>query len=84
MVLTAKVDHLLVRTRHELNIHDLPGAGGIGGPLDPALTALIEDRGGGGLERDGVCTNRRELEQGERGEQGWVSTEEVRCKRDYN
>ena len=57
-VLTAKVNHLLVRTRHELDVHDLPDAGGIRSPLHGALTTFVEDRVGRGLERRGVCANR--------------------------
>ena len=62
-LLTAKVYHLFIRTRHELNVHDLPDAGGVGGPLDVALAAFVEDRVRRGLKRGGVCANRRELER---------------------
>ena len=43
-LLTAKVYHLLIRTGHKLNVHDLPDAGRVSGPLNVALAAFVEDR----------------------------------------
>ena len=59
---------MLIRTGHELNVHDLPDASGVGSPLDVALATLVEDRIGRGLKRSRVCANRRELEHGEQSE----------------
>lgn len=56
---------MLVRTRHELNVHDRPDSSGVRSPLHGALAAFVEDRVGRGLERAGVCANGRELVQGE-------------------
>ena len=50
-VLTGDMVHLKVATRHELNVHLLPGAGRVCGPGEGALAADLEDiartRGGG-------------------------------------
>lgn len=53
---------MFIRTGHELNVHDLPDAGGVSGPLHGALATFIEDGVGRGLKRGRVCANRRELE----------------------
>ena len=53
-VLTGDMVHLKVATRHELDVHLLPGAGRVGRPGEGALATLGEDVAGAGRGGDDV------------------------------
>ena len=65
-VLTGDMVHLKVATRHELNVHLLPGAGRVCGPGEGALAADLEDvaRARGSGDRVGAHKGRAGDENG--------------------